>query len=392
MTVGSALQELGRVLDEFDRAAVRNVGVVEPAEADGARGVTADVELTVSTQPDAEGGAEPVSLATATVEADGQLRLAFESADALVPTTDRDVTIEPTAVAVDDGAITVALSVSVPVRSDAGPADGERPVPAGEPDDWDGADGGRGDGNGRHGDDGLGGRDGRVERDSGAERDGGADTDSHGKRGGGDRSVPPFRDPELLAEVYDSCGTFAEMADTLGMDVTAETVRRYMIDAGVHQPNSYDTKGNAGGPTADGDEDGGTEERENTERDGGVDSDAGTEAEVTPEPEGGPATADGSEPEDEPGTDAGASEPVVLADGIGLPNDVTVETLVETVKRSNTVYEIKRDIGVDREDAVEMLRELNLLDLVVGRLATEAERDISRAEVVERLREASATQ
>jgi hypothetical protein len=38
-----------------------------------------------------------------------------------------------------------------------------------------------------------------------------------------------------------------------------------------------------------------------------------------------------------------------------------------------------------------MLRELNLLDLVVGRLATEAERDITREDVVTRLREASAT-
>lgn len=365
MTVGSALQELGRVLDGFDQAAVRNVGVVEPADADGARGVTADVELTVSTQPDAEGGAEPVSLATVTVEADGQLRFAFESADALVPATDVDVTIEPTAVTVDDGAITVSLSVSVPVRSDAGQADDERSAPAGDPDGGDGTDG---------------------------ESDGDADTDAHGKRDGSgiesDRSVPPFRDPELLAEVYDSCDTFAEMADTLGMDVTAETVRRYMIDAGVHQPNSYDTKGNGGGSTADGNEGGETEGRENTERDGEAGPDAGTEA----KPKSGPATADGGELDGGPDPDAGASEPVVLADGIGLPNDVTVETLVETVKRSNTIYEIKRDIGVDREDAVEMLRELNLLDLVVGRLATEAERDISRAEVVERLREASATQ
>jgi hypothetical protein len=387
MTVGSALQELGRVLDEFDRGAVQNVGVVELGDADGARGVTADVELTVSTRPDAEGGTEPVSLATATVEADGGLRLAFESADALVPATNGDVTIEPTAVDVDDGTITVSLAVSVPVRSDAGPTDDERSIPAGGADDRDGTGGGTNDRNGRRGDDGS------------EERDGDADTDTHGSGVERDRSVPPFRDTELLAEVYDSCGTFAEMADTLGMDVTAETVRRYMIDAGVHQPNSYDTTGNAGGPAA-GDEDGETEGQEHAKRDGGADPDAKTgtgagaktEAEPERKPKSGPTTADGGEPEEGSGPDAGVSDPVVLADGIGLPNDVTVETLVETVKRSNTVYEIKRDIGVDREDAVEMLRELNLLDLVVGRLATEAERDISRAEVVERLREASATQ
>jgi hypothetical protein len=85
------------------------------------------------------------------------------------------------------------------------------------------------------------------------------------------------------------------------------------------------------------------------------------------------------------------SEQVVLADGIGLPDDVTVETLIETVKRSNTIYEVKQNVGIERQDALEMLRELNLLDLVVGRLATEAERDISREEIVDRLREASTT-
>jgi hypothetical protein len=93
----------------------------------------------------------------------------------------------------------------------------------------------------------------------------------------------------------------------------------------------------------------------------------------------------------EEATDATEEEPVVLSDGVGLPEDITVEELIETVKGSNTIYEVKHDMGVDRQDALETLRELNLLDLVVGRLATEAERDISREDVVERLREASAS-
>jgi hypothetical protein len=61
------------------------------------------------------------------------------------------------------------------------------------------------------------------------------------------------------------------------------------------------------------------------------------------------------------------------------------------VKRSNTIYDVERHVGVDREEAVRLLRELGMLDLVVGRLATEAQRDISREVVVDRLREASAT-
>jgi len=186
-----------------------------------------------------------------------------------------------------------------------------------------------------------------------------------------DQGVPPFRDPELLAEVYDSCDTFAEMTDALGMDVTAETVRRYMIDHGIHEPDSYDTGGDDPG---DGDDP--------VEADDDDSADVGDDA-----PTGADEDADR---EDGVGSVAGP-EPIVVADGIGLPEDVTVETFIETVRRSNTIREVRRDVGVEREDALELLRELNLLDLVVGRMAVEGERDISREEIVGRLREASAT-
>jgi hypothetical protein len=120
-----------------------------------------------------------------------------------------------------------------------------------------------------------------------------------------------------------------------------------MVDYDIHQPNSYDT---------------------------------------------GSDEADAVEEADDPDPEADGQSPVVIADGMGLPDDVTVDTLIETVKRSNTIYEVEQDVGIEREDALEMLKELNLLDLVVGRLATEAKRNISREEVVDRLREASATQ
>ncbi|ESS12727.1 MAG: hypothetical protein A07HR60_00426 [uncultured archaeon A07HR60] len=69
---------------------------------------------------------------------------------------------------------------------------------------------------------------------------------------------------------------------------------------------------------------------------------------------------------------------------------MTIDALIETVRTSNTIYEVKQEIDVGRDDALELLRELNLLDLVVGRLATEGERDLSRDQIVDRLREASA--
>lgn len=160
---------------------------------------------------------------------------------------------------------------------------------------------------------------------------GGTDVGSEGDGTGAhererDRDRPPFEDPELLAAVYEDNDTFAEMVEALGMDVTPETVRRYMIDHGIHQPASY-----------------GEEE----------------------------------------------SDPVVLADGIGLPEGVTVEGLADAVADAKTPGGVGRRLGIERETAVETLRELGLLELVVGRVATENERAVGRRAVLERLREAS---
>lgn len=403
MTAGSALRELGAVLDDVEQTAgVSGVELVEVTVEPGAGALTAEVQLTVSTGPtdtgsaidtedgpdtdtdtDTNMGATAVRPAP-TVDADGRLRLAFETVDPLVSTTD-GVTVEPVTVSpAGEERLVATLSVAVSTgRTPATDAPCETTTRPHEPEsdrsgtDADtetdtGADTETGTETDTDTDAGDGRRGTRAPADTGA-NDGRATSDRTGSGDGRepvghqpvgrDRSVPPFRDPELLAAVYDAHETFAEMATALDMDVTAETVRRYMIDAGVHQPASYDTGG--------------------TDSDDDV-SDAGESA--TDSDRGG-STEEGDPPDS---TDIDES-PVVLADGIGLPNDITVETLVETVKRSNTVHEVERAVGVDHDDALELLRELNLLDLVVGRLATEAERDISRAEVVERLREASTT-
>jgi len=307
MGVGGALRQVAAFLEECEQAAaVADVDLVECNER--AEGLAADVELSLG-RPSADGDA--MELCATTLNADGTLRLGFETAEAVLPVTDHDIEIEPRdATLTTDGTVRVELSGFVPAE-DASPGE-ESATPA------------------------------PVSRDEG-DADPAAETER-------DREVPPFKDPDLLASVYGSCDTFAEMAETLEMDVTAETVRRYMIDYDIHEPNSYNTADDAdetSGATAGGD---------------------ATEA-----------------------TDPVEEDPVVLSDGIGLPEDITVEELIETVKGSNTIYEVKRDMGVGRQDALEMLRELNLLDLVVGRLATEAERDISRDDIVDRLREASAT-
>jgi len=49
---------------------------------------------------------------------------------------------------------------------------------------------------------------------------------------------PAYRDPDQLEAVYDEYDTFAAMTEALDVGVTSQTVRRYMIKHGVHEPAS----------------------------------------------------------------------------------------------------------------------------------------------------------
>lgn len=171
--------------------------------------------------------------------------------------------------------------------------------------------------------------------------------------------VPPFEDTAYLREVYETHDTFAEMAAELDMDVTAETVRRYMIDAGIHEPTRYNTGSDS------------------------AESDASSTAEDRPR-----ENEDGTEPlvEPEAGGDADGT-PVLVTDGIGLPEGLSVEEFIEIVKNSRTLYEVQREMGVEREAARDLLKEYNLLDFVMGQLACESELYVTREEVIARIRE-----
>lgn len=346
MCIGDALRELAGFLDGCEGGSlVTGVGLVERHDRRGSRELSAEVEVTLSVaETRASGG---LSLGGTSVDEEGRLGLSFESTESVVPAPNGRVEVDPTdATFGPDGTVTVTLAATVSVDDEDGtvghtaenePTTDGRPT-AGE--------------RGRRGTD--------VPHEESEE--------SESDRTEPGREVPPFRNPELLAEVYESCDTFAEMTDAIGMDVTAETVRRYMIDYGIHQPNTYDTDGDDRGESED-------------------EADAGA-GEPTRDPDGPDGGA-----VDTGGHAAGADGEgqVVLTDGIGLPEGVTVETLIETVETSNTLYEVERDVGVDREDALSMLRELDLLEFVVGRLSTRDQRDIGREDVVERLRAASAT-
>jgi len=49
-------------------------------------------------------------------------------------------------------------------------------------------------------------------------------------------SKPHYQDPERLEAVYETNETFDEMKEALDVDVTAQTVRNYMIKHGIHDP------------------------------------------------------------------------------------------------------------------------------------------------------------
>lgn len=141
-----------------------------------------------------------------------------------------------------------------------------------------------------------------------------------------DRDEPPLhRNPRLLASLYREHASFVEMASAVDAEVSAETIRRYMIEHDIHEPGS-------GGP------------------------------------------------HEEPA----ASGPI-LADGHGLAGTVDLDTLVRAVEGANTLYDVQRRLGLDREQTTSLLSELDLLDLVRGRLETAANRDVRRETIERRL-------
>jgi hypothetical protein len=175
----------------------------------------------------------------------------------------------------------------------------------------------------------------------------------------------------------------------IDMDVSAETVRRYMIDAGVHEPASYAT-------SDDGDADGGT-----------VDESSPTEAETdeTDADEDEADTTAGDDAGDEavepadPASPGDADDPMrdlqhdqLVADGLGLPSHVRLEDLADAVAESVTVYQVQKRLDLDRAQTQRLLEELDLLDLVLRHVANYPDRATAREQIAARIRQKSASQ
>ena len=208
-----------------------------------------------------------------------------------------------------------------------------------------------------------------------------------------DESVPPYDDIPYLRRLYETCGTFAEMSDRIEMDVSAETVRRYMIEAGVHSPASYETDDESREGS-----DGGTAGASKSSANDGDPSgtpvaeaiDSGRSA-GTVEPSSAVVSASGGGDEPAAGGDAESEESLtdeqLVADGIGLPEELTLREVVDAVVDARTVHEVQRDIGVSYERTRQLLTQLNVLDLVVGRVGADPNRDSTVEAVTERIRQ-----
>lgn len=188
-----------------------------------------------------------------------------------------------------------------------------------------------------------------------------------------DESLPAYEDTEYLQRLYDSCDTFAEMSQKIEMDVTAETVRRYMIDISIHNPTTYNTA------TVEEQAD---EHLSTTAEDAAGELETDTtdsETEVTTPTPSQPPTAD-NPVETAPGEQ-------LVTNGIGLPEGLQIEDIMDAVVDSVTVHEVQRHLGLERQPTRELLEQLNLLDVVMRRIADNPEQEVSYEEVATRIRQ-----
>jgi len=268
--------------------------------------------------------------------------------------------------------------------------------------------------------------------ESGGHEDATADSDSGTDRDADlaavrDESVPPYDDRAYLARLYEVCDTFTEMSDVIDMDVSSETVRRYMIEADVHCPASYDvvdaneepeetdTRGTVdesdqGEESTRGDQrEDASEVRQNEDVDqvrqnedaGETDQSAPADRPKRVNVSEQEANSDESEtaphrPSEEtemrPPTEA--EEPItdvpeeqLVTDGSGLPSGVELRDVADAVVDSVTVYQVQRRLGLERQQTLDLLKRLNLIDFATGRVSDQPTQSVSYEQVVARIRE-----
>ncbi|WP_089882723.1 hypothetical protein [Halogeometricum limi] len=214
-----------------------------------------------------------------------------------------------------------------------------------------------------------------------------------------DESVPPYEDTPYLRHLYDTCETFVEMSRKIEMDVASETVRRYMIEAGVHDPTSYDTQSTSAEPSTSSKPSMSSEPSTSAEPSTPQSTSVPETGSERAETDAAESSSDDAAVVDEPDApESAAAEDAesvpteqLVTDGLGLPDDCRIEDVVDAVVESTTLFEVQRRLDMDRQPTQELLRQLNLLDLVVHRVADGPKRRVSYEDVATRIRQCTPT-
>lgn len=206
--------------------------------------------------------------------------------------------------------------------------------------------------------------------------------------------VPAYKDPDALAAVYERYDTFPEMTAALDTDVTSETVRRYMVQHDIHDPHAGPVRANGLNRSSDktrGQDDADAEHANQRTTTAG-------DATVSTEPDqhsNGHGPTEASDDDSSPIgdrlvadilTDADGPEQdnALVADGLGIPSDITVAELAEVINDSNSIYAATERLGTSQSSTRRMLRELDLIQFVTHQLAADQIR-VSHREVARRL-------
>jgi hypothetical protein len=440
MAVQTAVDVLARMLDAYESSeqSVHHVGATSMDEGGDVLQVVLKVGVPICSSGDA--GAAPTGAA---LTDDGTITVQYptDAVTAFPSPPDAEVSAVPTSARVGDGELLVSMEVTITPTTDGRQmtADTAAGDGTGNTDRT-----GTGARNTDRGGDGTGNTDrtgtGATTTDAAGENaeaaasttTAGAAADGHGNGDVPDTieaarndAVPTYEDREYLHAIYREYDTFSEMREVLDMDVSTETVRRYMIDVGIHDPCSYETAGGSGDDratavsvgreatseastaeesTAEGSTseastaeastaeastaeestaEGSTAEESTAE---GSTSEASTaEASTAEASTAEESTAEGSTAEKSTRRGQTIPEGQLVTDGIGLPEDLTIEEVLEAVVDSGTVYGATRRLDLDQRRTREILEHLDLLELVMHRVADDHKRDVTYGDVADRL-------
>ena len=198
-------------------------------------------------------------------------------------------------------------------------------------------------------------------------------------------STPAYRDPEALRSAYEAHDSFPAMREALDVDVSAQTVRRHMIEHGIHDPDSGDEdESESSDETTDPE----TESSESTPDEDSAEEDMADDEPDQIETQDDPDRSENQEETDD--EDPAIPESAPLADtlpaDVTTPADVTFAELKEAVRTADTLYDIQQQFDLERTEARDLLGALDLLELVHGRVATKREREELKAEIDSRIR------